>query len=52
MIEKNKKIIIHLLTIVVLLFSYSGIWAQQSCDSMPEPVTYTRIGTPTSTFVC
>ena len=51
MIEKNKKIIIHLLTIVVLLFSYSGIWAQQSCDSMPEPVTYTRIGTPTSTFV-
>lgn len=51
MIEKNKKIIIHLLTIVVLLFSYSGIWAQQSCESMPEPVTYTRIGTPTSTFV-
>ena len=51
MIEKNKKRIIHLLTIVVLLFSYSGIWAQQSCDSMPEPVTYTRIGTPTSTFV-
>ena len=51
MIEKNKKRIIHLLTIVVLLFSYSGIWAQQSCESMPEPVTYIRIGTPTSTFV-
>ena len=51
MIEKNKKIIIHLLTIVVLLFSYSGIWAQQTCESMPEPVAYTRIGTPSNTSV-
>ena len=51
MIEKNKKRIIHLLTIVVLLFSYSGIWAQQTCESMPEPVAYTRIGTPSNTSV-
>ena len=43
MIEKSKKRIIHLLTIAVLLFSYSGLWAQ-TCESMPEPVTYTRIG--------
>ena len=51
MIEKNKKRIIHLLTIAVLLFSYSGIWAQQTCESMPEPVAYTRIGTPSNTSV-
>ena len=44
MIEINKKRIINLLTIVVLLLSYSGIWAQ-NCTSMPEPVTYTRVTT-------
>lgn len=44
MIEKSKKRIIHLLTIVVLLFSYSGLWAQaQGCASMPDPVQYTPI---------
>ena len=50
MIEKSKKRIIHLLTIAVLLFSYSGLWAQ-TCESMPEPVAYTRIGTPTTKLV-
>jgi len=40
MIEINKKRIINLLTIVVLLLSYSGIWAQ-GCPSMPAPVSYT-----------
>ena len=50
MIEKSKKRIIHLLTIAVLLFSYSGLWAQ-TCESMPEPVTYTRIGSATSKLV-
>ena len=50
MIEKSKKRIIHLLTIAVLLFSYSGLWAQ-TCESMPEPVTYTRIGSPTPKLV-
>ena len=46
MIEMNKKRIINLLTIVVLLLSYSGIWAQSGgCTSMPNPVTYTRVGT-------
>ena len=50
MIEINKKRIINLLTIVVLLLSYSGLWAQ-TCESMPEPVTYTRIGTATSKLV-
>ena len=44
MIEINKKRIINLLTIVVLLLSYSGLWAQ-GCPSMPAPVSYTRIGT-------
>ena len=44
MIEMNKKRIINLLTIVVLLLSYSGVWAQ-NCTSMPEPVTYTRVTT-------
>jgi|GEM_PF-597042 len=44
MIEINKKRIINLLTIVVLLLSYSGVWAQ-NCTSMPEPVTYTRVTT-------
>ena len=50
MIEKSKKRIIHLLTIAVLLFSYSGLWAQ-TCESMPEPVTYTRIGSATTKLV-
>ena len=50
MIEKSKKRIIHLLTVVVLLFSYSGLWAQ-TCESMPEPVAYTRIGTATNKLV-
>ena len=50
MIEKSKKRIIHLLTIAVLLFSYSGLWAQ-TCESMPEPVAYTRIGTATTKLV-
>ena len=50
MIEKSKKRIIHLLTIAVLLFSYSGLWAQ-TCESMPEPVVYTRIGSATSKLV-
>ena len=46
MIEMNKKRIINLLTIVVLLLSYSGIWAQSGgCTSMPEPVAYTRVTT-------
>ena len=46
MIEMNKKRIINLLTIVVLLLSYSGIWAQSGgCDYMPDPVSYTKIGT-------
>ena len=44
MIEKSKKRIINLLTIAVLLFSYSGLWAQ-GCPSMPAPVTYTKVGT-------
>ena len=44
MIEINKKRIVNLLTIVVLLLSYSGIWAQ-GCPSMPAPVSYTRVGT-------
>jgi len=50
MIEINKKRIINLLTIVVLLLSYSGLWAQ-TCESMPEPVAYTRIGTATPKLV-
>ena len=50
MIEINKKRIINLLTIVVLLLSYSGLWAQ-TCESMPEPVAYTRIGTATNKLV-
>jgi len=46
MIETNKKRIINLLTIVVLLLSYSGIWAQSGgCTSMPDPVSYTKVGT-------
>ena len=46
MIEINKKRIINLLTIVVLLLSYSGLWAQSGgCTSMPNPVSYTRVGT-------
>ena len=44
MIEINKKRIINLLTIAVLLFSYSGLWAQ-GCPSMPNPVSYTKVGT-------
>ena len=44
MIEINKKRIINLLTIVVLLLSYSGLWAQ-GCPSMPAPVSYTKVGT-------
>ena len=44
MIKISKKRIIHLLTVVVLLFSYSGLWAQaQGCASMPDPVQYTPI---------
>ena len=44
MIEMNKKRIINLLTIVVLLLSYSGIWAQSGgCDYMPDPVAYTQV---------
>jgi len=50
MIEKSKKRIIHLLTIVVLLFSYSGLWAQ-TCESMPEPVDYTQVSSTTSKVV-
>ena len=45
MIEINKKRIVNLLTIVVLLLSYSGIWAQSGCTSMPAPVSYTKVGT-------
>ena len=44
MIEMNKKRIINLLTIAVLLFSSSGLWAQ-GCASMPDPVSYTKVGT-------
>ena len=43
MIEINKKRIINLLTIVVLLLSYSGLWAQSGCASMPAPTTYTKV---------
>ena len=43
MIEINKKRIINLLTIVVLLLSYSGLWAQSGCTSMPDPTTYTKV---------
>ena len=50
MIEKSKKRIIHLLTVVVLLFSYSGLWAQ-TCESMPEPVPYTQVSSTTSKVV-
>ena len=42
MIEINKKRIINLLTIVVLLLSYSGLWAQSGCTSMPAPTSYTK----------
>ena len=42
MIEIDKKRIINLLTIVVLLLSYSGIWAQSGCTSMPAPTSYTK----------
>ena len=46
MIEMNKKRIINLLTIVFLLLSYSGIWAQSGgCTEMPDPVSYTKVGT-------
>ncbi|EJU27546.1 gliding motility-associated C-terminal domain-containing protein [Capnocytophaga sp. CM59] len=44
MIEINKKRIINLLTIAVLLFSSLGLWAQ-GCPSMPAPVSYTKVGT-------
>ena len=44
MIETNKKRIINLLTIAVLLFSSSGLWAQD-CPSMPAPVSYAKVGT-------
>ena len=44
MIETNKKRIINLLTIAVLLFSSSGLWAQ-GCPSMPAPVSYAKVGT-------
>ena len=50
MIEINKKRIINLLTIAVLLFSSSGLWAQ-TCTSMPDPVDYTRVGTATNKYV-
>ena len=43
MIETNKKRIINLLTIAVLLFSSSGLWAQ-GCPSMPAPVSYAKVG--------
>ena len=46
MVEKSKKRIVNLLTIAVLLLSYSGLWGQaQGCASMPTPVSYTKIGT-------
>ncbi|EPD31876.1 hypothetical protein HMPREF9331_00118, partial [Capnocytophaga granulosa ATCC 51502] len=51
MIKISKKRIINLFTIAVLLLSYSGLWAQQTCESMPEPVAYTRIGTATNKLV-
>ena len=50
MIKISKKRIIHLLTILVLLFSYSGLWAQ-TCESMPEPVAYTQVSSTTSKVV-
>ena len=50
MIKISKKRIINLFTIAVLLLSYSGLWAQ-TCESMPEPVAYTRIGTATNKLV-
>ncbi|WP_181831140.1 T9SS type B sorting domain-containing protein [Capnocytophaga ochracea] len=37
-----------LLAIAFFLISFEGVEAQvQSCNSMPEPVAYTRVGTPT-----
>ena len=48
MIKISKKRIINLLTIVVLLLSYSGLWAQQTCASMPEPVAYTQVSATSS----
>ena len=43
MIKISKKRIINLFTIAVLLLSYSGLWAQSGCASMPAPTTYTKV---------
>ena len=48
MIKISKKRIINLFTIAVLLLSYSGLWAQQTCASMPEPVAYTQVSATSS----
>ena len=43
-----KNITKKLLAIIFFLISFEGVEAQvQSCNSMPEPVAYTRVGTPT-----
>ena len=43
-----KNITKKLLVIIFFLISFEGVEAQvQSCNSMPEPVAYTRVGTPT-----
>ena len=45
---KMKNITKKLLAIIFFLISFGGIEAQvQSCNSMPEPVGYTRVGTAT-----
>ena len=45
---KMKNITKKLLAIIFFLISFEGVEAQvQSCNSMPEPVAYTRVGTPT-----
>ncbi|VDG81410.1 gliding motility-associated C-terminal domain [Capnocytophaga ochracea] len=45
---RMKNITKILLAIAFFLISFEGVEAQvQSCNSMPEPVAYTRVGTPT-----
>ena len=45
---KMKNITKKLLAIIFFLISFEGVEAQvQSCNSMPEPVDYTTVGTPT-----
>ena len=45
---KMKNITKKLLAIIFFLISFEGVEAQvQSCNSMPEPVVYTTVGTPT-----